>query len=167
MNDDLASLHDYAKWADARVARALSELTHDDYVREMGGGWPSLRATWVHLAGATWAWSERFAGRDATSLPKEDVLPAFPDAEKLLFEAHAALDLLLPTFSPERLAAPFTWRNLQGIEKTATFWTVVRHVVNHGTYHRGQIASMLRRLGAKPLSTDMVFWGIERFGEGR
>jgi uncharacterized damage-inducible protein DinB len=44
--------------------------------------------------------------------------------------------------------------------KTAPLWAVLRHVVNHQTYHRGQISSMLRRLGAKPVSTDMVVWGI-------
>jgi uncharacterized damage-inducible protein DinB len=37
----------------------------------------------------------------------------------------------------------------------------VRHVVNHQTYHRGQISSMLRRLGHAPKATDMVVWGID------
>jgi len=34
---------------------------------------------------------------------------------------------------------------------------MIVHVVNHGTYHRGQVATMLRQLGAKPaVSTDMI-----------
>jgi uncharacterized damage-inducible protein DinB len=34
---------------------------------------------------------------------------------------------------------------------------MIVHVVNHGSYHRGQVATMLRQLGATPAqSTDMI-----------
>lgn len=167
MNDDLSSLYDYDRWASARVIGSLRELSEEPYLREMGGGWPSIRATFVHLAGATWAWSERFAGRECARLPSVEEVPALENAIALLRTGHDAFEALLPTWTPERLAAPFTWRNLQGAERTAPFWAIARHVVNHGTYHRGQISSMVKRVGGKPLSTDMVFWGIERYGEGR
>ncbi len=166
MNDDLASLYEYSRWADARVIGALRELPEADYVRELGGGWPSLRATFNHLAGATHAWAERFSGRDATSLPTEAELPTLEAAVALLEAAQARLRDLVDGLSPERLAADFTWKNLQGKERTALFWAVLRHVVNHASYHRGQISSMLRRVGGKPVATDMVFWAIERH-EGR
>ncbi|MEO6325313.1 MAG: DinB family protein [Thermoanaerobaculia bacterium] len=161
MNDELASLYAYNRWADDRTAAALRSLPPGDYTRELGGGWPSPRATFVHLAGATNAWSERFIGCDATTLPAEADLPLLENAVALLEAAHTKLEELLPTFSAERMAAPFTWKNLAGKERTAPFWAVLRHVVNHGTYHRGQISSMVRRLGGKPLATDMVVWGIE------
>jgi uncharacterized damage-inducible protein DinB len=32
----------------------------------------------------------------------------------------------------------------------------MRHVVNHSTYHRGQLAMMLRQLGQAPPSTDFT-----------
>lgn len=166
MNDDLLSLYDYGRWANARVVHALEGLTPEQYTQELGGGWPSLRATFVHLAGATWAWNERFRGRDATTLPKETDLPALADAVGVLGKADGDLADFLGSLAPERPAQPFTWRNLSGQERTAPFWTVLRHVVNHGTYHRGQISSMVKRVGGKPLSTDMVVWGIERY-EGR
>ena len=38
---------------------------------------------------------------------------------------------------------------------------VFRHVVNHATYHRGQIAAKFGRLGATPPRTDLVVWAIE------
>ena len=56
---------------------------------------------------------------------------------------------------------------LKGEPKIAPFWAVLRHVVNHGTYHRGQISSMVKRVGGKPISTDMVVWGIEANDKGR
>lgn len=167
MKDDLFSLYDYDKWATDRVAGALRALSAEQYGREMGGGWPSIRATFVHVAGATWAWSERFAGRECTRLPAPEEVPGLEDAVALAEKGRAGIEALLPSFGPERLAAPFSWKNLKGEAKTATLWTVVRHVVNHASYHRGQISSMIKRVGGTPVATDMVFWGIERHAEGR
>jgi uncharacterized damage-inducible protein DinB len=160
--DDLSSLYSFNEWANARVLDTLRALPEADYAREQGGGWPSLRATFVHLAVATDAWAERFSGRDATRLPTADDLPGLEDAARVLLAAQEKHARLLPTFDAARLAGPFAWKNLKGETKTAPFWVVVRHVVNHQTYHRGQISSMVRRLGHAPKSTDMVVWGIEQ-----
>ena len=39
---------------------------------------------------------------------------------------------------------------------------MLRHLVNHSTYHRGQVAAKLKRLGVEPPATDLVFWAIEQ-----
>lgn len=166
MKDDLFSLIDYNLWANRLLLESIAPLSHDDYVREMGGGWPSLRATLVHLAGATRAWAERLDGRDATALPTPDAVPTLADAARMLNEADARIAAFLAALPPERLAASFTWKNLKGEEKTAPLWTILRHAVNHASYHRGQAAAMLRRLGGKPLPTDLVRWAIERHAAG-
>jgi uncharacterized damage-inducible protein DinB len=166
MNDDLLALYDYNKWANERVIGALRALPLEDYVREMGGGWPSVRATFVHIAAATDAWAERFAGREATSLASESDLPGLEDAVAVLIEAHRKHGAHLKSLTPQKTAGPFSWKNLKGEVRSAPFWAVLRHVVNHQTYHRGQISSMLRRLGAKPVSTDMVLWGIDVQAKG-
>ena len=159
--DDLSSLYTFNTWANARVIEALRTIPESDYEKDQGGGWPSLRATFVHIAGATDAWAERFSGRDAMRLPTIHEVPTLDDAVRVLLAAEEKHRTLLPSYTPERLAGPFTWKNLKGEAKTAPFWIVVRHVVNHQTYHRGQISSMLRRLGHAPKATDMVVWGIE------
>lgn len=164
MTVELLALYDYNEWANERVMRSLRALPAPDYVREMGGGWPSVRATFVHLAGATDAWAERFAGKDVLELPKESALPELEDAVAVLRAAHAKHRAHLKTLTREKLERPFSWRNLAGEVKTAPFGIVVRHVVNHQTYHRGQISSMVRRLGHSPAATDMVRWGIEAHG---
>jgi len=164
MTDDLLALYDYNVWANERVVLTLRQLPEADYVRDMGGGWPSVRATFVHLAGATDAWAERFAGKDVLVLPTATDLPGLEDAVALLLRAEKKHRAHLGTLSRETLDRPFSWKNLSGEVKTAPFGIVVRHVVNHQTYHRGQIASMVRRLGGKPLATDMVRWGIELLG---
>jgi uncharacterized damage-inducible protein DinB len=38
----------------------------------------------------------------------------------------------------------------------------MQHVVNHGTYHRGQVTTLLRQLGAQPILTDLMHYYRER-----
>lgn len=164
MRDDLVALYDYNEWANARVIKMLRGLSEADYVREMGGGWPSVRAAFVHMAGATDAWAERFTGKDVLVLPKESDLPTVEDAAVLLLAAQEKHRVHLKSLAREKLDSPFPWKNLAGEVRSAPLWVIVRHVVNHQTYHRGQISSMVRRLGLAPVSTDMVRWGIEVHG---
>ena len=37
-------------------------------------------------------------------------------------------------------------------------WQIVLHVVNHGSYHRGQVAAMLRAAGYAPPDSDLIIW---------
>jgi len=165
VSDEILALYTYNEWANERLLGSLRELPEADYVREMGGGWPSVRATFVHIAGATDAWAERFLGQDVLELPKESALPKLEDAARVLKSAQEKHRAHLKTLTRENLERAFSWKNLSGEVKTAPFGIVVRHVVNHQTYHRGQIASMLRRLGHKPPATDMVRWGMEGGGQ--
>ena len=50
---------------------------------------------------------------------------------------------------------PFTM--LTGQPASSPFWQMLQHIVNHGSYHRGQVTNMLRQLGAQPpKSLDMI-----------
>jgi uncharacterized damage-inducible protein DinB len=49
------------------------------------------------------------------------------------------------------------YRLMSGTPGAAPLWQMVAHVVNHATYHRGQVTTLLRQLGAVPAkSTDMI-----------
>jgi uncharacterized damage-inducible protein DinB len=41
-------------------------------------------------------------------------------------------------------------------------WQSMQHLVNHGTYHRGQVTTLLRQLGAQPILTDLMHFYRER-----
>jgi uncharacterized damage-inducible protein DinB len=166
VKDDLLSLLDYDRWANRLLLESLSPLTHEDYVREPGGGGPSLRSTLVHLAGATRNWAERLEGRDATALPAVEEVATLADAARMLEDACGRIAAFVAAAAPERLAVPLVWKNLKGEPKAAPLWSVLRHTVNHASYHRGQLAQTLKRLGGTPAATDLVRWAIERHASG-
>ena len=162
MIDDLFALYAFNRWADDRVVVAARRLTPEQYVQEPAPGWSSTRATLVHLADATHLWARRLQGEDVTARAPEAEFPTLDDVARLFDTAHDAFDRLLPTLTPERLATVWSYRSLEGKELHLPLWAVLRHVVNHATYHRGQIASKLKRFGVDPPATDLVLWAIEQ-----
>jgi uncharacterized damage-inducible protein DinB len=161
IHDELKSLLAYNRWAGDRVVQAVRRLTPEQYVREPAPGWSPVRATFLHIADGNWIWARRLRGETVTSRTTEAEAPNLDDAVALLARAHDAFDQELATRSPAQLAAAWSFRNLQGKESTLPLWAIFRHVVNHGSYHRGQIASKLRLLGIEPPVTDLVVWAIE------
>jgi uncharacterized damage-inducible protein DinB len=161
MRDDVVTLFAYDCWANRKVFDACRKLTALQYVAEPVPGWSSVRSTVYHIAIAT-EWNLRtLAGDPDDSVPTEADVATVDDAARLLERAYRRFEELRPTLTPERLDAVLTLRRTQ---YTATLppWAILRHIVNHSSYHRGQIASKLKRFGIEQPNTDFYFWVIEQ-----
>ena len=161
MQDTLASMIEFNRWADERLLTACAELTDEQYAREIGGSFASIRATLAHHAGALWGWRSRFEGAEVKALPTAAEVPDVAAARRLVAESYETL--VREAGRPaEELNQTFTFRSVRGFMVTLPRWAALRHVVNHGTYHRGQIANMMRQVGAAPPSTDLMLWAMEQ-----
>jgi uncharacterized damage-inducible protein DinB len=161
MNDDFASLYAFNRWADRRVLDACRKLTPEQYVAEPVPGWSSVRSSIYHIAVVTDVWLRMVAGEIVENIAAEDDVPTVDDLERLLDRAYENINNTLPTLTPEQLATPRTFRG-RGRVAVLPPWVVLRHVVNHSSYHRGQVASKLKRLGIEPPSIDLFHWAIEQ-----
>src|SRR3989442_8847842 len=139
MTDDFVSLYAYNRWADHHVLGACRKLTAEQYVAEPVPGWSSVRSTVYHIALVTEIHLRTLAGDADDSIPTEADLATVDDAARLLERAYRRFEELQPTLTPERLNTVYT---LRGSGWTATLlpWATLRHIVNHSTYHRGQVA---------------------------
>jgi uncharacterized damage-inducible protein DinB len=160
MNDNFVSLFAYNRWADLRVLDACRKLSAEQYVAEPVPGWSSVRASLVHIVSATYNWIRRVAGETVAGPLTEAELPTIDDAQRRLDQAYQMLDGMWSTLTPQHLATPRTFE-LRGRSWVLPPWVVLRHIVNHATYHRGQISSKLKRLGVEQPPTDFVFWAME------
>ena len=158
--DDFSGLYAYNRWANERTVASCRALTAEEYERKIGGGWPSVRDTLVHIGSATKAWHERFSGNSPSRLLTGADVASLDEAEKLLEEADALLTRFVLETPAERRGEILAYRNLQGAIKKVPYWAVFRHAVNHASYHRGQISTMIRSMGKEPKPTDLVFWAI-------
>jgi uncharacterized damage-inducible protein DinB len=159
MNDDFATLYAYNRWADGLVLDACRKLTAEQYAAEPVPGWSSVRSTICHIATVTERWLRGIAGQELASVPDEAQLLTIDDAGRVLDRAYQIITAVLPSLTAEQLATPRTFHG-RSREWVLPPWMVLRHVVNHSTYHRGQIAAKLKRLGVDPPATDLVFWAL-------
>ena len=161
MQDDIVALFAYDRWANRRVFDACRKLTADQFVSEPVPGWSSVRSTIYHIALVTELHLRTLAGDPDDSIPAEADLATVDDAARLLERAYRRFEELRPTLTPEWLNTVVTLRR-RGRTATLPRWALVRHIVNHSTYHRGQVASKLKRFGIEQLATDFFFWVIEQ-----
>ena len=166
MQDDFSSLFAFNRWANAKMLDACRKLTAEQYTAEPEPGWSSVRATVFHIALVTELWLRGLAGDPDDTIPTESETATVEDAERLLDRAYRRFDELLPTLTPERLATPITLRR-GGRSATLPPWALLRHVVNHTTYHRGQVASKLKRFGIQQAETDLVYWVFEQVPQSK
>jgi uncharacterized damage-inducible protein DinB len=162
LQDIARQLFGYDAWANRRSFGACAALTPEQFTQNLGSSFSSVRDTLAHIVGAQSVWLERFRGRvPAGLLPASD----FPDLASLTArsnEVQQALTDYVNGLSEEDLAAQFEYRDLKGNTHSNVRWHVLQHLANHGTYHRGQIATLLRQLGVKPVSTDLIAFYRER-----
>jgi uncharacterized damage-inducible protein DinB len=161
MHDDFISLFAFNRWANDKMLDACRKLIPEQYAAEPVPGWTPVRSTVWHIAVVTAGWLRGLAGDSDFSAPPEAEVATPDDAARILDRAYQTLEALLPAMTPEQLAAPRTFSR-RGRTAMLPPWVVLRHVVNHTTYHRGQVASKLKRFGVQQAETDLVFWAREQ-----
>ncbi len=67
--DDIRTLFEYNSWANHRALESCAALSNEQFTRDLGSSFKSVRDTLVHICGAEWLWLERFHGRSHSTLP--------------------------------------------------------------------------------------------------
>jgi uncharacterized damage-inducible protein DinB len=147
----------YTVWADRAVLSALGSVALEDVTRDTGSSYPSLLATIGHILGAERVWLSRFVGNPG-------YLPALSDYASLAAvregfeEFWPELESYMASLDLPGLEFELTWTNTKGVTRTQPVYRLLLHFVNHSSYHRGQLVTMLRQLGYEPPGTDMVYY---------
>jgi len=157
--DDLNTLLDYHYWARDRVLDGVAPLTPEQFTRDLGNSFPSVRDTLAHNIGAEWIWLSRWRGEAPAALPRN----RFPDVAAIRAEwkhMEGEIREFLRALGPDGVARVFEYKMFDGKVASQPFWQMLQHLVNHASYHRGQVTTMLRQLGVAPAkSMDMsVFY---------
>jgi uncharacterized damage-inducible protein DinB len=159
----LRLLLDYHYWARDRVLDAVEPLSHDQFTRDMGSSFRSIRDTLAHLYFAEWAWYSRWQGDSPTSQLPADMFPDLATIRALWRDQEAKMRALLDTLDEAGINRRMEYKLLSGTPGASVFWHMLQHVVNHASYHRGQITTMLRQLGATPpKAMDLIAFYRER-----
>lgn len=159
---EIQSLFAYNDWANRKLLSAVRHLSNDEFIRDLQSSHSSVRDTLVHIVGGHWVWLRRWLGESVEEIVArcDEVWDPqkFPNVA-ILESAFAALEKeqnsLLVSLTDERINMRVSFENFQGQIWELSLGEMMQHVVNHSTYHRGQVVTMLRQLGQAPPSTDL------------
>lgn len=167
--DDIQLLYEYDRWANTRVFDAVATLSNEQFTRDLGGAFPSLRDTLVHIIASEWGWVTYWKEPAPTAAGFIELW----DRSDALFDEqnfpHCAT-LRAKWSDVERAQRDFVERLTDGHLKRilplprgqASLAHLMQHMANHATYHRGQISLMMRQLGSKPVPTDFDDFVVDR-----
>jgi uncharacterized damage-inducible protein DinB len=141
---------------------ALAELSSADLDATWGGSFGTGRGLLHHVLGAERLWAERWNQQPASSIPTFPSTHAGAQFRDEWRRIAADQRRWFDSAQGDALSRSFTYTNIRGQVKTYMMDDVIMHVVNHGTYHRGQLSQLLRDRGHASPSTDMiVYYDIE------
>ncbi len=161
----IARLYDYNFWADHRTIDSCATLTTEQLLKPVGGSFGSLRNTLAHIMDVEWLYLERWQGRVPPSLPKAEDYPDLAAIRARWKDVETNLTRYVGGLSDTDLQRVVEFRNTKGILYRHPLWEMMQHLVNHGTYHRGQVATLLRMLGTSAQATDLIAFYRERSGQ--
>lgn len=155
---EIRELYTYNRWANARIRAASSRLNAAEFARNLESSFPSIRDTMLHIMTSEWVWLARWLGTSPKSMPEE----WFPYTFDEIVQEWAALEnaqaAFIDNLTEADLDRDVAYINFRGESHTNRLWQLLRHVVNHSSYHRGQITTMLRQLKHDAASTDLVLY---------
>ena len=110
-----------------------------------------------HISAAQTLWIMRILGENTAAAPNIWTIVPVEEIETRFLTNNdrlaKAIDLLADT---DKHTISYT--NLAGKHFSTGLADILHHVLNHGTYHRAQIATRFKELGMQPVGTDYILY---------
>jgi uncharacterized damage-inducible protein DinB len=163
----LRFMFQYNAWADRRLLDACASLTNEQFTRNLGSSFSSVRDTVTHLYGAEWVWNERFQERSPSALLSGAGYPDLASIRAKLEEMDQYYIDYVSKLTQKDLDRVIRYKGFTGDEFSNPIWQSLHQLTNHASYHRGQVVTLLRQLGVKPVSTDLIMYYREQAAAAR
>lgn len=148
----------YNAWANRVLFDAVAPLPAEEYARDLKSSHGGIHGTLAHLVWAEALWLTRWRGQPNPAVPQGRDLHSLDDVRARWEAIEAERSAWLNEFTDGRLEETVRVRPTTGGEYAHTYAQMFRHLVNHSSYHRGQVITMLRQLGRQPPSTDLILY---------
>lgn len=154
--DDVRTFYRYNEWANQRVFEVLQQLEQRQLQTRIQSSFPSILDTYGHIVASEWVWLHRWLGHSSSGFPERLKSPVLQCLHEELEKVQTGRWAFLKELSDETLETRIDYKQLSGAAFTSRLLDLLLHVVNHSSYHRGQLTTMLRQVGAHPVATDYI-----------
>lgn len=155
---DIVRLIRYDQWATLQALEQVCQLSQAQFHQEFAGPFSSVRQQAAHMVLVPDRYRARLMGEPAPDIPVEQ----FETSQQIVehhYEVAARYEDLIEALTPQRLAETITHETRIGPFYLTVEETLMQ-VTNHGTFHRGQIALLLKLHGIDPTNTDFILWPV-------
>lgn len=157
MPTHIPSLVRYNLWANKRITDALLKMEAARLVLEQKSSFPTIRQTLLHTWGAEELWYKRLHGESPSHFISMDDPIEFTEAVQRFNDVSQRFARIPEEKDTAWLEAECIYKDLKGNEYKQPRWQMLVHCMNHSTYHRGQIVTMMRVAGELKIpQTDMI-----------
>ena len=151
---------EYNLWANTIVCGWLEQITDEQWNREIVSSFNTIQKTVLHVISAENAWVQRFKKEPVIWL-QSTYTGSKEQHIKLWKETSEEFKSIVDAFDENNLNTNLDFKRLNGDPYSMPYYQLFAHVVNHATYHRGQLVTMLRQAGFNNVgATDLL--GIYR-----
>jgi len=154
--ETVRELYTFNRWAHERALAMAQGLSAEDLHRDLSASHGSVAGTLVHTMWAEWIWLRRWMGESPRVVFEAASYPTLGEIRARWDEIWAEQASFLASLTAPRLGEVVAYLNLKGERWAYPLWQQLLHVVNHGTYHRGQVVTLLRQLGKAAVMTDFL-----------
>jgi len=167
MKNQVIQLYHYHTWANDRLIARLNELPDDVYSQQIKSVFSSIQEVIIHTYQVDGMWLSVMSGHSFSETMKViNKLKENSNGQDLkgMRNLYKKLSVQYETFLADHkdLDTPMTIKHPKFGTLEISVSQQLRHVVNHGTYHRGNIAAMIRQHGYAGVSTDYIFFLYEQ-----
>jgi uncharacterized damage-inducible protein DinB len=153
----LHRLASYNLWANKKICKFILDAGDSIADETIKSSFHSIRKTLYHTWDAQVIWSKRLHGDPANTWPSHNFTGSLSEAASLFIESSEDYVRFTEKMNDSAAESIITYKALDGTAYVSSVEEIIMHVMNHGTFHRGQLISMLRIAGADQLgSTDMI-----------
>jgi uncharacterized damage-inducible protein DinB len=149
----------YNHWANQQFANIVNQVDDAIVYRDNHSSFPSIYKTLVHIWDAQVIWIKRIHGESLRAPASSGFQGTKTEMLDELVKSSVDLLDVVKTHPEDFLTGMLTYKNLKGDTWTDSVEDILFHVVNHSTYHRGQVVTMLREAGVtQVVSTDLIHY---------
>lgn len=152
MKELLKQYTKYNIWANERICWMMGKANFELLDKEFKSSFTSIRKTAYHMWDAESIWLKRLAGKSLKEWPSEKFSGGFLDFQNEFLGGSGKLFMYVLNKDTKQLEQNLKYKNIKGEQFTNKIAHIIQHLCNHGTFHRGQIVTMLREAG----QTDLV-----------
>jgi uncharacterized damage-inducible protein DinB len=150
-------LADYNCWVNSIIINWLDQIDDRQWEQVIVSSFSSISATAIHIASAQKIWNDYWQNAPDPIFLSAEFKGTKNELITILGKASADLKRFIDQYPAENYLKEIVFKWPGGQEGRMAFWQTFSHMINHSSYHRGQLVTLLRQAGfTKFTSTDLA-----------